>query len=86
LLITLDPQIFICGFFVLFLTINLKLLLMEGIKFLGKFLLANLFLYGIGTFIAFDPNPLNWWLFSAWGGRVLFLFIELYVLATVAKD
>jgi len=82
----LDPQIFICGFFVLFLTINLKLLLMESIKLLGMFLLANLFLYGIGTFIAFDPNPLNWWLLSSWGGRVLFLFIEVYIAATVTKD
>ena len=82
----MDPQIFICGFFVLFLTINLKLLLMESIKLLGMFLLANLFLYGIGTFIAFDGNPLNWWLLSSWGGRVLFLFIEAYIAATVTKD
>jgi hypothetical protein len=31
LLITLDPQIFICGFFVLILTIKLKQLYMESI-------------------------------------------------------
>jgi hypothetical protein len=59
---------------------------MESIKILAKFLLVNLLLYGIGSFIAFDWNPLNWWLFSAWGGRALFLFIEMYVLATIAKD
>jgi hypothetical protein len=59
---------------------------MESIKILAKFLLVNLLLYGIGSFIAFDWNPLNWWLLSAWGGRVLFLFIEMYVLATVAQD
>ena len=59
---------------------------MEGIKLLGKFLLVNLFLYGLGTFIAFDPNPLHWWLLSSWGGRVLFLFIEMYIIGTVAEN
>jgi hypothetical protein len=59
---------------------------MESIKLLGMFLLANMFLYGIGTFIAFDPNPLNWWLLSSWGGRVLFLFIEVCIAAAVTKD
>ena len=59
---------------------------MESIKLLGMFLLANLFLYGIGSFIAFDPNPLNWWLLSSWGGRVLFLFIEMYIIGTVAEN
>lgn len=59
---------------------------MESIKFLGKFLLANLLLYGLGSFIAFDWNPLNWWLLSDWGGRVVFLFVEMCILGTAAKN
>ena len=59
---------------------------MESIKFLGKFLLANLFLYGLGSFIAFDPNPLNWWLFTDWVGRVIFLFAEMYLVSSVAQN
>ena len=35
----------------------------------------HIFLYLIGSFIAWDFNPLHWWLFTATGGRILFVFI-----------
>jgi hypothetical protein len=53
---------------------------MESIKILGRFLLINLLFYGLGSFIAFDWNPLHWWLLSTWGGRVVFLFGEMCIL------
>ena len=59
---------------------------MESIKFLGKFLFANLFLYGICAFIAFDPNPLNWLLFTDCVGRIIFLFIEMYIIRTAVEN
>ena len=59
---------------------------MKSIKFLGMFLLANLFLYGIGSFIAFDWNPMNWLLLTEWVGRVIFLLIEMCLLVNLIKD
>jgi hypothetical protein len=47
-------------------------------KKLGAFVLVHSIFYLIGSFIAWDLNPLNWWLFTSWGGRALFLFFEIY--------
>ena len=37
----------------------------------------HIFLYLIGSFIAWDFNPLHWWVFTATGGSVLFVFTYL---------
>jgi hypothetical protein len=47
-------------------------------KKLGTFVLVHSIFYLIGSFIAWDLNPLNWWLFTSWVGRVLILFFEIY--------
>jgi hypothetical protein len=48
-------------------------------KKLVAFLLVHSIFYLIGSFISWDLNPLNWWVFTSWFGRVLFLFFEIYV-------
>jgi hypothetical protein len=47
-------------------------------KKLGTLISIHLIFYFIGSFIAWDLNPLNWWLFTSWFGRVLILFFEIY--------
>jgi len=37
----------------------------------------HIFLYLIGSFIAWNFNPLHWWLFTATWGSVLFVFTYL---------
>ena len=37
----------------------------------------HIFLYLIGSFIAWDFNPLHWWLFTATWSRILFTFMYL---------
>ena len=32
-------------------------------------------IYFIGVFISLELNPLNWWIFSNWIGRIMWLFI-----------
>jgi hypothetical protein len=49
---------------------------MEVLKLIGIFLLLNVMIYLIGSFIAWDLNPLNWWTFKDTFGRILFLAIE----------
>jgi hypothetical protein len=47
-------------------------------KKLGVLILVHLLFYLLGSFIAWDLNPLNWWLFTSWFGRILFLIFEFY--------
>jgi hypothetical protein len=47
-------------------------------KKLVAFIVFHLIFYIIGSFIAWDLNPLNWWVFTSWVGRVLILFFEIY--------
>lgn len=47
-------------------------------KKLGVLILVHLLFYLLGSFIAWDFNPLNWWLFTSWVGRILFLIFEIY--------
>ena len=49
---------------------------MEIIKLIRIFLLINVFVYLIGSFITFNPNPMDWWIFKTTMGRVFFLVIE----------
>ena len=55
-------------------------------KKLGAFVLVHLIFYLIGSFIAWDLNPLDWWLFTSWVGRVLILFFEIYVIGNYLLD
>jgi hypothetical protein len=55
-------------------------------KKLGTFVLVHSIFYLIGSFIAWDLNPLNWWLFTSWVGRVLILFFEIYVIGNYLLD
>ena len=48
------------------------------IKFIGVILLLNVILYIIGSFIAYNWNPLEWWLFKETFGRVCFILIEIF--------
>lgn len=45
---------------------------------LAGFIVVHLVFYLMGSFIAWDFNPLNWWLFQSWGGRVIFLMVEIF--------
>jgi hypothetical protein len=47
-------------------------------KKLGTLISIHLIFYFIGSFIAWDFNLLNWWLFTSWVGRILFLIFEIY--------
>ena len=55
-------------------------------KKLGTLISIHLIFYLIGGFIAWDLNPLNWWLFTSWVGRVLFLFFEIYGVGNYLSD
>jgi hypothetical protein len=50
---------------------------MEILKIIGIFLLLNVLLYFVGSFITFNMDPTNWWLIKTTMGRVFFLVIEL---------
>jgi hypothetical protein len=41
--------------------------------------------YLIGSFVAWDWNPTNWWLFTSVWGRVIFVLLEISVLANIPK-
>lgn len=49
------------------------------------FFFANLFWYLIGSFIAFDFNPANWWLINTTFGRIVTVFIEIILLSISVK-
>jgi hypothetical protein len=50
------------------------------------FIVSHLVLYVLGSFIAWDLNPLNWWLFTSSFGRVLFVIIELFWIGNSLSD
>jgi hypothetical protein len=55
-------------------------------KKLGAFVLVHFIFYLVGGFIAWDLNPLNWWVFTSWVGRCLFLFFEIYIIGNYLVD
>jgi len=55
-------------------------------KKLGAFISIHLIFYLLGSFIAWDLNPLNWWLLTSSFGRVLFLIIELCWIGNNLED
>jgi hypothetical protein len=46
-------------------------------------LIGNALYYGMGCIIAWDTNPMNWWLLQATFGRVILVILELIILANV---
>ena len=51
----------------------------------------HIFLYLIGSFIAWNFNPLHWWLFTTTWGRVIFISIFIssefiLIKETISKD
>ncbi len=56
----------------------LKLVLKNNImKNITWFIFIHLVVYLIGSFIAWDWNPLHWWIFTSSFGRILFLLFEM---------
>jgi hypothetical protein len=55
---------------------------METLKLIGVFLLLNVGIYLVGSFIAWEFNPMNWFLFSSAVGRVIFLVIEAFLVVS----
>ena len=55
-------------------------------KKLGAFLLIHSVIYLIGCFIAWDINPLNWWLFNTSIGRIFFLVFEIIGIGNYLLD
>lgn len=55
-------------------------------KKLGVLVLSHLIFYLVGSFIAWDINPLHWWLFTSSFGRVLFLLFEIYGIGNFLAD
>jgi hypothetical protein len=49
------------------------------------FFFTNLFWYFIGSFIAFDFNPTNWWLINNTFGRIVTVFIEVILFSISVK-
>jgi hypothetical protein len=45
--------------------------------------IAYVFLYTLGSFIAWDTNPSHWWLFTSITGRCLFIMYTIGALANV---
>ncbi len=44
-------------------------------------IIVNTALYLLGTFIAMDWNPINWWLFNSAFGRVIIVIIEFLIIS-----
>ena len=58
---------------------------MEIIKLLGIFLLLNLIVYLLGSFIALDLNAMNWSIMSCGPGRACVIIIEIVTLGMSLK-
>jgi hypothetical protein len=58
-----------------------KVLLMIAIPMI----LGNLVYYIIGSFLALDFNPLNWWAFKEPAGRIIITLFEIILLVNVPK-
>jgi FtsH-binding integral membrane protein len=45
--------------------------------------LANGLWYLLGAFIAWDFNPMHWWLFNTTFGRVIAIILELCIISAI---
>ena len=53
---------------------------------IGTFILVHCIVYLIGCFIAWDINPLDWWLFNTSIGRICFLVFEMFCIGNLLED
>jgi len=53
---------------------------MEFLKIFGIFILLNLIIYLIRSFIVFDFDPSDWWLIKTTTGRIFLVFLEIGLL------
>ncbi len=44
------------------------------------FVITSAIIYIIGSFIAWDANPLNWWLFKTSSGRVIAIILLIFMI------
>lgn len=54
-------------------------------KLLFWCVLINAIYWMIGSFIALDINPMNWWLFTSTTGRIIVIILEIQVLVSAIK-
>jgi hypothetical protein len=50
------------------------------------FILAHIVFYLLGSFIAWDLNPMHWWMFTSSIGRILFIIWEIFVINASFDD
>lgn len=55
-------------------------------KKIALYLFIHLIVYLFGSFIAWDINPLNWWLLSTSIGRIFFLVFEILCIVNLFDD
>ena len=48
-------------------------------------LIVNVIYYLIGAIIAWDLNPMHWWIFNHWVGRAIIVILELGAIANAPK-
>ena len=48
-------------------------------------IIFNGFIYLFGCFIAWDINPMHWWLFTSIPGRILYAILFIGCLSNVSK-
>lgn len=64
---------------------KIKAILEVAWMILLPLLIGNTVIYTIGAFIAWNPNPMGWWLLTSTWGRVIAVIIELSIIANVPK-
>jgi hypothetical protein len=47
--------------------------------------LVNSLYYLVGSFIAMDWNPMNWWLLTSFFGRIILVALEIGILVNVPR-
>ena len=48
-------------------------------------ILGNLIYYIVGSFLALDLNPFNWWALREPAGRIVILLFEIILLVNIPK-
>lgn len=65
--------------------ITLKAILHMIAMILIPLIIFNGFIYIIGAFIAWDTNPLHWWLFTSPWGRIIYAVLFIGMLGSIPK-
>lgn len=54
---------------------------------IALYILLHIACYVVGSFVAMDFNPMNWWIFTSTGGRLIVVVLELTWLgALISQD